>query len=94
MNSESRKYKIIVVEDEKLILKHIVNKIHKSSEHFKVVASAMDGTTALELVKQHMPDVLFTDIRIPQMNGLELAEKVHDSFPFIYTIILDRICRF
>lgn len=88
MDNGLRKYNIIVVEDEELILNHIVNKIHKISEHFKVVSTAMDGATALELIKQHMPNVLFTDIRIPLMNGLELAEKVHDSFPLIHTVIL------
>lgn len=88
MDNKLKYYKIIVVEDEELILNHIVSKIHKTSEHFKVVATAMDGAAALELIKQHMPNVLITDIRIPLINGLELAEKVHDSFPMIHTVIL------
>ncbi len=88
LDNKPRYFKIIVVEDEELILNHIVSKIHKTSEHFKVVATAMDGAAALELIKQHMPNVVFTDIRIPQINGLVLAEKIHDSFPMIHTVIL------
>lgn len=81
-------YKIVVAEDENLILNYIVKKIKKATNHFTIVAKASDGIQAFELVKQHLPHVLITDIKMPQMDGLELAEKVHNYFPMIRTIVI------
>ncbi|MDX2007095.1 MAG: response regulator [Meiothermus sp.] len=42
----------------------------------QVVARASNGTEALELIRQHQPDLVLTDIEMPQMTGLELAAKI------------------
>ncbi len=43
-----------------------------------VIAQAIDGADALRLVDEHHPDVLITDIEMPNMTGLELASALHD----------------
>jgi DNA-binding NarL/FixJ family response regulator len=56
----------------------------------QVVAEAGDGRQALELVAAHKPDLLFIDISMPNLNGLEAATRVTRDFPQTKVIILSR----
>ncbi|HRT08454.1 MAG TPA: response regulator transcription factor [Candidatus Paceibacterota bacterium] len=56
----------------------------------EVVAEAADGRQALELVAAHKPDLLFIDISMPNLNGLETAIRVTRDFPGTKVIILSR----
>lgn len=71
-------YKVIVVDDESEIREGIIKRIKWQELGFEVVASAENGIEALELVEQHQPDVLISDIRIPFMDGLTLAGRIRD----------------
>lgn len=42
-----------------------------------VLLEASDGKEALELIASEQPDIVFTDIKMPRMNGIELMEKLH-----------------
>jgi two-component system response regulator YesN len=53
-----------------------------------VVADAEDGKVALELVDIHQPDVVFTDIRMPVMDGIELIERLKEDYGTIETVII------
>lgn len=81
-------FNIIIVEDEDLIQKNIVKKIETLDLGFNVVATALDGGTALVLIDKHLPDVLITDIKIPVMDGLELIKVVDSKYPFIKKVVL------
>lgn len=82
------KYKVIVVEDEDLILNSLIKKIEKSSLGFKVIASAQDGKSALALIENLIPDLVITDIRMPVMDGIELIKNLFIKLPFVRKIIL------
>jgi two-component system, NarL family, response regulator DesR len=45
----------------------------------QVVAACADGAAALEAVRKHAPDLLVTDIEMPELTGLELAERVRSA---------------
>jgi len=79
---EKRK-KILFVDDE-------INMLEIVSEYFQVkgyqVATAINGQKALEIIQQDTIDCCFTDINMPEMNGLELAErirKIDNSIPVV-----------
>lgn len=81
-------FKIVVAEDEELILNNIVKKIHAANIGFEVVGTAQDGKEALAQIEKHSPDILITDIRMPIMDGLELVKIVSNRYPHIIKIII------
>ncbi len=73
--------KIVVAEDQAMLLGAVATLLDLEPD-FEVVAKAKDGETALQLCEQHLPDVLLTDIEMPGMSGIELAEQLQKTqFP-------------
>jgi len=81
-------YKLIIVEDEDKIRKGIVNSITWKEYGFEIIAEAINGVDALEKMKIEKPDVVVTDVRMPVMDGLELASKINDLYENVKIIIL------
>ncbi len=65
----------IVAEDEPLLREEIVELLHKLWPELDIVAETDDGVEALRLVSQHQPTVIFLDIQMPGMTGLEVAKQ-------------------
>lgn len=70
-------YKVLIADDEEIIRRGIKSFIDKY-EHLQVVAMAEDGEEALELTKEHQPDLLFVDINMPFLNGLDFIDSVKE----------------
>lgn len=81
-------YKVLIVDDEKNIRERLVTLFPWHEAGFQVVGSACDGREALERIEQHNPHVVLTDIRMPEMNGLELAQTVQETYPNMKVLIL------
>lgn len=79
---------VIAVEDEKLILKNIVKNIERTNPYFKVIATATDGEEAWKLIQEHQPDVVFTDIRMPVVDGKELLQRIRNKYDFIFCVVV------
>jgi CheY-like chemotaxis protein len=52
------------------------------------VLQAADGATALNLIEQHQPDIVLTDLHMPEMDGLQLVETIRDQYPYIPVILM------
>lgn len=85
---KNRKIKTIVVEDEVLLMRNIEKKIKQADDAFEVIGCAYDGAEALKLIEKNVPDVVFTDIRMPIMDGLRLTEILKERYPQIYVVIV------
>lgn len=83
-----RRIKVLVVEDEILLLRNIRKKILAVSKDFQIMGEAFNGREALNMIEKEKPDIVFTDIRMPIMNGLELAKILNENYPEIYTVII------
>jgi len=81
-------YKLLLVDDEEEVRKGILNKIEWNKWGFEVVGEAENGKEALEMVEKNVPDVIITDIKMPFMDGLELAKVVRERFPTTRIVIL------
>ena len=80
-------YKVILVDDEVEVIDVMKKKIRWNDLGFDVVGSATNGVKALELVEKLQPDVVLTDIKMPYMDGLELARKLNQDYPNIYIML-------
>ena len=84
---------IMVVDDEAPIRDWLVYCIQKC-EAASSVTSAVNGEEAYRRILEQKPNVVFTDIRMPGMDGLELMSKVRDILPFTVFIILTNYAEF
>jgi len=69
--------RIVVAEDEAIIRLDLVETLHE--EGYLVVADTGRGDTAIELVREHKPDVAIFDIKMPGLDGLAAARAVSDE---------------
>lgn len=67
--------RIVVCDDEPLARERLV-RILKDAGH-EVVAQAMTGLEAITAVKEHQPDVILLDIRMPEMDGVRCANELN-----------------
>ena len=67
---------LLIVEDEKLIRQGIKTMVQRSGVPVEVIMECNNGETALEVIKEHKIDVMFTDIRMPKMDGIELVKQM------------------
>ncbi len=88
MIADVRKLHVVVAEDEPLQLKDIAAKVDQSAAGFRTVGTAYNGVDALTEIGRTMPDLLITDIHMPQMNGLALLREVTQRYPDVRIIVL------
>ncbi len=69
---------VLIVEDEKMIRQGIRTMIQRSGVPVEVIMECGNGEIAWEILKSQKIDVMFTDIRMPKMNGVELVQKVQE----------------
>lgn len=74
-------YSFIIVDDEPLIRKGLLKKINSFSQALTFAGEADNGTDALELIRSLDPDIIFTDMRMPEMDGKSLMKIVHQQYP-------------
>lgn len=76
----SNPIKVVLVEDSAIALQ-ILQRLIDSSPEVDVVGTAQDGSDGLKVIARTMPDVICTDLQMPNMDGLEFTEKVMSEFP-------------
>lgn len=80
MNSESKKIRVLLVDDSPLALT-ILKRMLSSAPDIEVVGMATNGEEALALIPQLQPAVICTDLHMPVMDGLQLTKEVMAKYP-------------
>jgi len=70
--------KVLLVDDEKLALDYLEHIINWEYHDFNIIGVTSDAEHALRLFRQHKPELIISDIRMPTMSGLELAAMVRE----------------
>ncbi|MCM1175315.1 MAG: response regulator [Blautia sp.] len=71
--------KLIIADDEPLVQAGIKSMINWEEHGISIVGTASNGAAAYELILEHSPDIVITDVKMPVMSGLELAGKCHEE---------------
>ena len=74
-------YRIMLVDDEEEVRTSMIKTMKWEEAGFVVVGDAENGKDALEKIEIYEPDVILTDIKMPYMDGLELARQVKENYP-------------
>ena len=80
-----RNYKILIIDDEEIVLDSCIE-ILSSNDY--MINTASNGEMGLELLKEIQPDIVFVDLKMPGLSGIEVLEKIHSLDPTIVTVVI------
>lgn len=81
-------YKVVIVDDEPIIVEGLSKSIPWDKWDCQVVATGYSGIEGLDLVAREKPDILFSDIHMPGLNGLTMIAAVKSQCPQMEITIL------
>ena len=76
--ASQHKIRVLVADDHPMVRHGVIANVKPQSD-LTVVAEAGDGVEALGLIKEHLPDVVLLDLRMPLMDGLDVLTEVNGS---------------
>ncbi|SFL22045.1 two-component system, response regulator YesN [Paenibacillus sp. 1_12] len=80
--------KAMIADDETLVRKGLITVMPWEKFDIRIVGEASNGLRALELIQSQEVDLLFTDLMMPELNGLELMRKLNITHPHIQVVVL------
>ena len=80
MDDETKTLRVVIADDELLARQRIADLLAKE-EHVEIVAEATNGAEAVEKIRALKPDLVFLDVQMPALTGLEVAEAIGDELP-------------
>ena len=81
------KIKILIADDHQMFIDGL-KALLQSEKNIEVVAQALRGDDAYQLICKQPPDLLLTDISMPGMTGIELTRKVKEKFPEVKVLVI------
>ncbi len=81
-------YKVVIVDDEPIIVEGLSKSIEWQRWDCTVSAVAYNGEEGLQTVRENEPDILISDIRMPNMDGLAMIAALKSQFPDMQITIL------
>ncbi len=70
------KLRALIADDERLMREQLRTRLHEVWPELQIVAEAKNGIEAVALTEQHRPDIVFLDIRMPGLSGVEAARQI------------------
>ena len=79
---------ILIVDDEKYEGILIEKCVNWESEGFHIIGNVQCAEDALKLMEKQVPDIVYTDINMPRIDGLELSRRIRDTYPAVRIVIV------
>jgi two-component system response regulator YesN len=80
--------RVLIVDDDKLARKGLISIMPWSAHDMMVTGEAANGAKALEFLDQHAVDLMFVDLSMPVMSGLELIQAARKKYPNLRFVVL------
>jgi two-component system response regulator YesN len=80
-------FQVLIVEDSRLF-RHVFKETLRTRFPSFAIYEAANGEEALRIIRKTSPDLIFMDIRLPEVNGLDLIKKIKARHPKIVTVVL------
>lgn len=87
-------YRMVVADDEYIVVEGIKAILKRLNLQCEVVGFAYNGIDALDVIREKMPDIVITDIRMPGLDGLSLIEACKDFLPEAYYVVISGYTEF
>ena len=87
-------YRVMIADDEKVAIESLKYIIEKNFSDIEIIATARSGREAIEQVEYNVPDIIFMDIRMPGINGLEAIREIKKRYEHIVIIVLTAFDQF
>ena len=81
-------YKVVLVDDEALIVEGLRKVVDWAGHNCQVAATACDAASGARAIREHCPDILFTDIKMPGEDGLAMLAGLKGEFPRMQIAVL------
>ncbi|MFC2134288.1 LytR/AlgR family response regulator transcription factor [Bacteroidota bacterium] len=85
----NKKYKAVIIDDEKLAQDIITNYI-KKHKNIEVIAACNNGFEGIKVITEQKPDIIFLDIQMPKINGFEMLELLDELPVIIFSTAFDQ----
>lgn len=79
--------RIVLVDDEEIVVKGLSMVIRESGHDWQVVGTAANGLEGIKVIQECKPDIVISDIRMPDMDGLEMIKLLLNEFPDMISIV-------
>jgi DNA-binding LytR/AlgR family response regulator len=86
---EARKPTAVIADDERLMREQIAARLKEAWPELEIVGEATNGREAVALVRSQEPDVVFLDIRMPEMDGIEAAKALAGQAHVVFVTAYD-----
>ena len=86
--SEGLKIRIIIVDDHPSYAKGLDMLLRTLATDIEVVGLARNRKEALDQVREHLPDIVLMDIKMPGEDGIEVTKEIRDMFPVVKVVML------
>ncbi len=87
-------FKVVIIDDEPIIVEGISRMIHWEKYSCKLVATANDGLEGAQIIRKYRPNIIITDISMPDQDGLSMIAGLKSEFPDMEISILTGYRRF
>lgn len=81
-------YKVVIIDDEPVIVEGLIRTIEWEKNGCQVVGFAYDGAEGISLIEKEKPDIIFSDISMPKIDGLTMIASIKSQFPKTHITIL------
>lgn len=81
-------YGVVIIDDEPIIVEGLSKSVNWNAKNCQVVGTAYSGEEGLQVIRKEKPDIIFSDIRMPYMDGLSMIAAIKSEFPGTQIAIL------